>query len=285
MLSSSVYNGLSIFNEVLLLMATITSICLLIPQTIKLHKNKYADNSSIGIYIIYLVSGIVWVTYASIFLFLRYNDPSEEQGSTLVNAMLWTQLVGDIISLSIGTYSLILKIHYSQSRKHNHKDENVEALIIKRSQYRNFIDSEKQYVISQLNVLYNLYTELCLKVTKSDNADQLKAKIDKSSTVEVCVIVTNILEHLFHKNKECTYRVSNDFYQNYLNQVKQHIENIKQQHADVVYRSNHYHEKNNLENITKEQRLALNYQSYMSNINLVAAYSYLCEIYQNFLNI
>lgn len=85
MISVSAIDFLSYFTEFLLLFAVICSICLLIPQTVRLHKNKYADNSSIGTYVIYLISGIIWVIYAALFIYLHYND---EGNNTLIKVMI-----------------------------------------------------------------------------------------------------------------------------------------------------------------------------------------------------
>lgn len=135
------------------------------------------------------------------------------------------------------------------------------------------------------NVLYNLYPQLCLKLSHQVDTSSLKELLSKSSTTEVSVLNTHIFDYLFNKNQNCTYRVSEEFYANQLQQVKQQIDVIHQTYPDVVYHSNHFKpQKINLTTNSKNQEF-INYQTYMQDISLVSAYSFLCEIYQNFLKI
>ena len=51
-------------SQVFLWVAIIASITILIPQVIKMHKNKYADtNTSVLVYIAYLAANLSWAVY------------------------------------------------------------------------------------------------------------------------------------------------------------------------------------------------------------------------------
>ncbi|WEK82863.1 MAG: hypothetical protein L3I91_01855 [Mycoplasma sp.] len=115
---------IEIVGAVLIALAGITSIFILIPQLINLHRNKYSDNSNIGLYWVYLWSNVIWTTYQIIFNIDFIKTP-KNVGSPQI-PLLFVQLAIDIISLIVGIYSLGLKYYYSGKRKFvNQREEEI----------------------------------------------------------------------------------------------------------------------------------------------------------------
>lgn len=287
-----VWSVLGIVSEVLVAIAVILSVWILVPQIIRLHKNKYADNSAAWTYMFYIIANTVWLVYQTLYIVLNYRATDD----LFLEIMLWTQWVGDVLSVAIGVYSWALKMYYSHTRKYK-KDSFAEKLILTRAEYAKFYNDEKVFVVNKLHSLYKKYPELVLKVTNCVNHDDLVQKLEKATTTEVCVYVTNIQNHLFLKNKDRQYLVDTRQYNTELNQIKKYITGVCQKYPTVVYESNHCQAKQKAlvyeglfrptGNKKKDQEAMkkINYEIYMRDISLVAAWSYLCEIYQNFLSI
>lgn len=107
-------NTFEIIGSILIALAGITSIFILIPQVINLHRNKYSDNSNVWLYWVYLWSNFIWTAYQIFFNVGTLNNPDHNASEI---PLLSVQLSIDIISLAIGIYSLILKYHYSGKKK------------------------------------------------------------------------------------------------------------------------------------------------------------------------
>ena len=78
-------------SQVFLWIAIIASLMILLPQVIKMHKNKYADtNTSILVYVAYLAANLSWAIYQ-----LTYNlsdDPATTEKSQQI--LYWIQFGG-----------------------------------------------------------------------------------------------------------------------------------------------------------------------------------------------
>ena len=113
------------FTQVLLFIAGTTAIVILIPQIISVHRNKYSDNSSIYLYVIYSFCSLLWIVYQTTFnIYLVacthtfknkdniYFFKTVKEGDSLTYVLLWFQLAIDIATFLIGAYTLMVKWFY-----------------------------------------------------------------------------------------------------------------------------------------------------------------------------
>lgn len=287
---------LTVFGAILLWGAIIMSLSVMIPQIIRLRKNKYADNSSVMIYACYLFCNAVWLVYMCLLVSLTAHGTHTVYQMILLSV----QTLGELFCVILGAYSLSMKLYFNHNRKKNKKDRTAEAILKQRAIYLGFYAAQKAYVLKQLVVLSQQYPELYSQIMK----DQ---KVEKLNTVEICVKITQIYRELYLINPHRQYVVSQELYHRDLKNTKNDIAKIKKQYPEIVYQSNHYafmkhYRASDLFTIKKEAKKLLpnnkvikkrnqltlneiNYQAYMHNISLVSAWSYLCEIYQNFLSL
>lgn len=90
----------SISTLIFVIIATTLSMGLMIPQIIKVHKNKTKDNSSIWMYILYAICNLSWAIYNWLYLSLILN-----------NNVGIDVIVPTIISASLNTYCAIIGIY------------------------------------------------------------------------------------------------------------------------------------------------------------------------------
>ncbi len=295
--TSSWQTILSYFNEALLWVALITSLCILIPQTIRLHKNKYADNSSIWVYIFYCFCNLIWVIYQTIYIVLQYNNSDSGENTKFLKIMLWTQLIGDILSFSIGLYTTIVKAYYMKSKKHKKNDE-IKKIITYRKQAKTFMISQKEENIKNFQLIAKYYPEMCKKILKLKNDESIDSKIASLSTVEICVKIVTILNYFLYKQKNNKYTLNNDLYHTLYVNALSLINRISKKYPSVIYDSIHYHlskkeketlNKKSLINKTKEsikeENCNYKFKLFMNKAGIVSLWSTLAEIYQNFYNL
>lgn len=181
---------IEIIGAILIALAGTTSIFILIPQLINLHRNKYSDNSNIGLYWVYLWSNIIWTAYQIIFNIDFVNNP-KNVGSPQI-PLLFIQLGIDIISLVVGIYSLILKYYYSGKRKFvNQREEEIIS-------FKEKITPELIKVLETLNIkvlakdktnLVTLANSLC--VYSRTTQDLVEQKV-----------INDFVTKVFNENKE-----------------------------------------------------------------------------------
>lgn len=102
------------FTQVLLFIAGTTAIVILIPQIISVHRNKYSDNSSIYLYVIYSFCSLLWIVYQTTFNIYFFKTVKE--GDSLTYVLLWFQLAIDIATFLIGAYTLMVKWFYFKNK-------------------------------------------------------------------------------------------------------------------------------------------------------------------------
>ena len=89
------------FTQFWIWVSSLSSVVIMIPQVVNLHKNKYADNSSIWTYWIYMLCNLFWTTYQA--LFIIYANLDQDQHLTIgMYIILYIQLASDIFSTSVG---------------------------------------------------------------------------------------------------------------------------------------------------------------------------------------
>ena len=140
---------LATIAQVVFWIAIIAGTSILIPQVIRMHKNKYADNSSVGLYIFYLGCNIIWTTYQILYI-IQQSSPSLPD-----RIMLWTQFAGDILQVGFGLYSLILKLYYMISAKYQ-KDNYIWIMLKRRAEVGLFLTKERQPMREALDELLKL---------------------------------------------------------------------------------------------------------------------------------
>ena len=103
----------SVSTLIFVIIATTLSMGLMIPQIIKVHKNKTKDNSSILMYILYAICNSAWAIYNWLYLSLILN-----------NNVGIDVIVPTIISASLNTYCAIIGIYLTCVKSYYIRKEN-----------------------------------------------------------------------------------------------------------------------------------------------------------------
>lgn len=107
-----------VFLFIFLIISVVTATGILVPQAIRLTKNKEKDNSSLLMYWIFFGCNLMWTFYQ--ICFITYNVYMTDNIHTydlMAFVPLWLQLTCDILALIISGYCITLKIYYSKKVK------------------------------------------------------------------------------------------------------------------------------------------------------------------------
>ena len=153
------------FTQFWIWVSSITSIIIMIPQVVNLHINKYADNSSIWTYWIYMLCNLFWTTYQVLFIVYANLDPAQHL-TVGMYAILYIQLASDVLSTSIGIYLIIIKLFYLHKIKINKELQRKYSILEKIKENVNFLEKNVHYFDEQLKILYAFNKALCEKYIK-----------------------------------------------------------------------------------------------------------------------
>ena len=187
--------ALYIVIQIILWICVITAITIMVPQIVALHRNKYADNSSVWTYWVYFFCNLIWTIYQILYIVWRIYYSGNNPPDTLELSLLGGQLASDIIALGIATYLIIIKYHYLNIFKKPGKFKSLknEKLLIQQKNLT-FIDKNINLIEMQYGSFYRLYPKLCTKIVgksfKDLNHDE---KINK---------LLKILRHISRKHND-----------------------------------------------------------------------------------
>ncbi len=192
----------------------------MIPQVVALHKNKYADNSSIWTYWIYFLCNLIWTIYQALYLIwrIRFWDSYDTPPPTTSEILLLSiQLVCDILTSLLGVYLIIVKYYYLHvlkkigEAKIKHEEKN------KHEKNLSFIKKNIYLINQQYTFFYYYNQQLCKRIIgkKSFTSLSLKVKINKLIKISKKI------------NKNFDYKRSLNFYAKNNKLINQFIVNYK----------------------------------------------------------
>ncbi len=153
------------FTQFWIWVSSLSSVVIMIPQVVNLHKNKYADNSSIWTYWIYMLCNLFWTTYQA--LFIIYANLDQDQHLTIgMYIILYIQLASDIFSTSVGIYLIIIKSYYLHKIKTNKELQRRYSNVKKIKANIEYLEKNIHYINKQFVDLYQFDKELCEKYIK-----------------------------------------------------------------------------------------------------------------------
>lgn len=181
---------LLIITNIILYISLIGSLGIMIPQIIAMYKNKYADNSSIFTYAIYLGYSLICVVYQIVF-FIYNEELAHSKGHQVepgLVALLYVQLLSDALSTVIGVWLMILKYHYVRVGNIK-KNTHVERDIKRREKNLLFLKNLEPFLNEELSLLCTLYGKDIKRYNPKDSCELIK-------------VITNIYHHRFKKTDE-----------------------------------------------------------------------------------
>lgn len=288
LLTASSVSFYDVFEEILLWTAIFIGLLILLPQVIALRRNKYADNSSVWIYVLYTVCNSIWLVYQIVLI----TDSLNTKGGYYL-AIFCVQLFGDVIQVIAGSYCIILKLYYSRT-KNLKMDARVEKILMQRKQINELLHKQKPWLMDQINdlkvVFPKEYSEikeywLYKKFHFEQNNDGQNINVN---FVTVTVnFICDLINKAYATNNLNNLRDSQyyELYEKQKNNVKEHIKDLYKIHQDIVLRSNHYKIKKSFHFRLNENEKISNYYEYLQKANLINSWSFLAEIYQNLLSI
>lgn len=200
---------LYIIIQTILWICVITAITIMVPQIVALHRNKYADNSSVWTYWVYFCCNLIWTIYQILYIIWRIYYSKNNLPDTLELSLLGGQLASDIIALGIATYLIIIKYHYLNIFKRTGKSN------IDKTKKLTFINKNINLIEMQYANFHQLYPKLCTKIVgKSYKILRPNEKINKLLKILKFISRNHDDQHLiniYHKNNELT----NKFITNY----------------------------------------------------------------------
>ena len=243
--------------------STLTSVGIMIPQVINLHKNKYADNSSILTYWIYMMCNLFWTIYQVLFIIYASIDPSQ-QLSTGMYVILYIQLGSDIISTSIGIYLIILKSYYVHKIKTNKELQAKHSNIEQIRANINFLEKNIHYIDDQFTVFYQYDKNLCekyIKVPKKSKLNKYNYFIKELSQDKKATILSKIANKIFKNLNETKivdlYEKVDKINDSFINQYKK---DYNCQYNNLIENINHKQKNNfDLSKLSYEKKLRISF--------------------------
>lgn len=238
---------------ILVWICLVTSVGIMIPQVIALHKNKYADNSSIWTYWIYFLCNLIWTIYQALYLIWRvkfwdsYDNPQPPTRPEII--LLSIQLVCDILTSLLGVYLIIIKYYYLNVLKKIGKEKLMCEEKIQHERNLSFTKKNIYLINQQYIFFYHYNQQLCKRIIgrKSFASLSLKAKINKLIKISKKI------------NKDFGWKQSSGFYTKNNKSINQFIINYKKafpkKHNNII--TNMKITNSNLNSLSYENKLKI----------------------------
>ena len=272
---------IQIIAQTFLWIAVLSGTAILVPQVVRMHKNKYADNSSIGLYIFYLGCNIIWTVYQILYIVTtKEEDP-------LQKAMLWIQFGGDILQVAFGAYSLILKIFYMVKAKHK-KDNSIWVILKRRAEIALFLTKEKNPMHEVFNQLLEQYPKLSPMIHKEAKKYRMDFTrfINSRNAVELAVYNACFFKKIIDKKFNQLDVNIDKTYEKYSEYVVHKIDQLSYKYGDIINSLYNYHVKKvPFYKSRKTPKTKQDLDAYMTMLNLVDKWSFLSQIYQSLLSV
>ena len=271
---------IQIIAQVFLWIAVLSGTAILLPQVIRLHKNKYADNSSIGLYAFYLGCNIIWTIYQSLYI------TTSSETETLQKAMLWIQLGGDIIQVTFGAYSFFLKLYYMISARFQ-KDNYVWIMLKRRAEVSLFLTKERVPMRKVLEELLKLYPQLKTILQKQAKRNtSIKDYINSRTAVELAVINAYLLKKVINRKYNPIDPNIAINYKKFTAYAVNKIDSLSADYIDIINGLYHHRVKKvPLYKARKIPKTKADLNSYLTRLNVVDKWAFLSQIYQSLLSI
>ena len=214
---------LQIISQVMLWLCLATSVGIMIPQVVALHRNKYADNSSIWTYWIYFYCNLIWTIYQILFIIWRFkfyeiDDTKPPVGLELI--LLYIQLSSDIITSLLGIYLVIIKYYYLHILKKTSKNQLLQNKILQKKK-------DLQFVENNIYLIDQQYVNICRHIhqfIKKINSKPLKNHLvwitnQKDTIVKLLKLSKKVFKNIDNKLVlqvyESNNKLINEFIANY----------------------------------------------------------------------
>ena len=269
-------------SQVFLWIAIIASIMILLPQVIKMHKNKYADtNTSVLVYIAYLAANLSWAIYQ-----LTYNLSTKEDVKSQ-QILYWIQFGGYAIQTLLGCYTLGVKIYYTINAK-DQKNSVVSKLVTRRAEVATLVKKEKEPMRQVLEELIKAYPKLQVIVEKKAAKRNLTIEqyLDTKNTVELTAINSQFIKKIMNKKFNPLDENLKKMYAHYSTFVVSKIYELAANYLDSINDLYHYRiNKQPWYKINKPAKTESDLRAYLERIDLVDKWSFLSQIYESIANI
>ena len=270
-----------IVAQVFLWIAVLSGTAILIPQVVRMHKNKYADNSSLGLYIFYLSCNVIWTIYQILYIVTTTETDFSHK------VMLWVQFGGDILQVSFGLYSLLLKIYYMVSAKYQ-KDNKIWVILKRRAEIALFLTKEqapmRKVVFSIIKQYPNIRKKLEEQADK--NKQDLTQYIHSKTAVELAVIVAQCFKKIINKKyNQLDINVAKT-YAKWTKYIVNTINTLSDDYMDIINGLHHYRvNKIPYFEQRKTPKTKQDLDGYLTQLNLVDKWAFLSQIYQSLLRV
>ncbi len=217
---------LFIIIQVILWICVITAVTIMVPQIVALHRNKYADNSSVWTYWVYFFCNLIWTIYQTLYIIWRIYYANDNPPDTLELSLLGGQLASDIIALLIAVYLVIIKYYFLNIFKKIRKSkisENKKMLIQQKNS--SFIKKNIYLIENQYNNFYKLNPKLCTKIV----GKSFKDLIPKDKINMLLKILKIISRNLDDKHLINVYGLNNKLMNKFIINYKEMYPNIYKQ--------------------------------------------------------
>ena len=188
---------------IFLLVTIVVGLVMFVPQVIKLHKNKYADNSSIWLYVFFILCNVGWTIYQVMFIYiwLINHDYLILPKDKFEWNLLLVQLINDIVAVVFGLYALFLKIYYMKYRKIKNITK-LNKLIDMRKKIHNFQEHIKEDFDNQLKIMVTTPTN-----KKINHSELDYGKLSLIEKISILMTMTKKLPYEI-KNKTKIYKIN-----------------------------------------------------------------------------
>ncbi len=228
---------LEIISQVTLWLCLATSVGIMIPQVIVLHRNKYADNSSVWTYWIYFYCNLIWTIYQVLFIVWRskfYEIDHAEPPKGLELILLYIQLSSDIITSLLGIYLVIVKYYYLHILKKTGKNQLIENEILQKKK-------DLQFVKNNIYLIDQQYTNICKHIhqfikkscSKSNQKDTI-IKLLKISKKVFKNINNKVVLKIYETNNKLLNKFIDNYKKVYLKKYKQITSTIKIKNTNLT---------------------------------------------------
>ncbi|MCF0228005.1 MAG: hypothetical protein HUJ52_04235 [Malacoplasma sp.] len=201
--------------------------------------------------------------------------------------MLWIQLGGDLLQVTFGLYSLVLKIFYTVNARHK-KDNSIWVILKRRAEIALFLTKEKKAmheVFSQLLELYPKLSPIIHKEAKRYRMDYTKF-VNSRTAVQLAVYNTWFFKKIINKKfNQLDVDIAKN-YEKYSHYVVHKIDELSYKYGDIINSLYSYRVKKlPFFKARKAPKTKQDLDAYMTMLNLADKWSFLSQIYQSLLSV
>ena len=278
MLSMSTHSTAAI-SQLFLWVAIIVSSMILIPQIVKMHKNRYAGtNTSVFMFAAYLVANFSWAIYQ-----LTYNLSSNEPHGNIQYVLIWIQFGGYAVQALLGLYSFIIKLYFMIGAK-DKKNNILLSLVQQRAHIARLINGEKEQMKQVTYQLIEQYPKLRAILEKQCERKNitLEKYLNQKTSIELTVLNASFMKKILNTKFNPLDENIDAVYNKYSQFVDDKIDELSVSYLDKINELYHYRaNKLPLSKLRKTPKTQQDLDQYLQRIDLVDKWMLLCKIYQS----